>query len=92
MTKMAALPNTQDNGLSYDSLIDFGSQTSAVEKGDKIIMDDVPPGFPSRFTGDRVWSGLDMVGRQDEWIIQLSKQDHDNIVEALRHFQSKKES
>lgn len=46
-------------------------------------------GFPDDPEFDyRVWTGPEMVRRQDECILQLSEQDRIDIVEAWRHFQS----
>lgn len=44
-------------------------------------------GFPTRYDGERVWTGPDLEAKQQEWLTVLSEQDHENIIEALRHFQ-----
>ncbi|KAJ3541802.1 hypothetical protein NM208_g4434 [Fusarium decemcellulare] len=46
------------------------------------------PGFPSRYKGERVWTGSEIALKEDEWATVLSEQDQKHIVEALRHFQS----
>lgn len=51
-----------------------------------------PLGIPSRYEGERVWSGLEMAAKKDEWITILSKEDQAQIVESLRRFQGRKTS
>lgn len=44
-------------------------------------------GFPSSYSGERVWTGDEMKAKEDEWVTVLSEQDRAHIVEALRYFQ-----
>ncbi len=46
-------------------------------------------GFPSQYVGERVWAGSDMALKQNEWIVTLSQEEQNQILSALRHFQSK---
>lgn len=85
---MAAVSVLQaNNSLTYNSL--NWQPTIAKQRQDRAGTGDVPDGFPSRYTGERVWTGAEMTDRQDEWIIQLSEQDLNFVHEALHHFQSK---
>lgn len=85
---MAAVSVLQaNNSLTYNSL--NWQPTIAKQRQDRAGTGDVPDGFPSRYTGERVWTGAEMADRQDEWIIQLSEQDLNFVHEALHHFQSK---
>jgi hypothetical protein len=45
------------------------------------------PGFPSQYTGERVWTGSSMATKEHEWIIVLSDDERDSIIKSLRHFQ-----
>lgn len=45
------------------------------------------PGFPSRYIGERVWTGSDIALKQDEWILTLDEADKVHILKALRYFQ-----
>lgn len=45
----------------------------------------VPEGFPKQLTGDLVWEG-DSVGQSYEWTYRLSKEQLDEIDQALQHF------
>lgn len=47
------------------------------------------PGFPSQYTGERVWTGSSMATKEHEWIIVLSDDERDSIIKSLRHFQGK---
>lgn len=85
---MAAVSVLQANSsLTYDSL--SWQSTIAKQRQDGAGTGDVPDGFPSRYTGERVWTGAEMADKQDEWIIHLSEKDLNCVHEALRHFQSK---
>jgi hypothetical protein len=45
-------------------------------------------GFPAQYVGERVWTGSDMALKQNEWIATLSHEEQNQILSALRHFQS----
>lgn len=46
----------------------------------------LPPGFPERLESGLVWEGTE-VGKEYDWIYQLSGADVDEIEGALKHFQ-----
>lgn len=80
----------QARSLDYDSPVLFeGPPPSHLEDENQAKPSLL--GFPSRYTGERVWSGSDMAQRQDEWTTLLSEQDHSSIVKALRFFQGETE-
>lgn len=76
----------QAHSLDYDSATLFKGAPSCQQKTDGQA-EELLPGWPSRYTGERVWSGSDMAQEQDKWIKVLSEQDHDSVVKALRYFQ-----
>lgn len=75
------------SGLDYNSTRLFHGTLPSSQQAQSTNIDDDVPGFPRRYTGERVWSGSDMLLKQDEWIITLSEQDQVHVVEGLRHFQ-----
>ncbi|KAK3290241.1 uncharacterized protein B0H64DRAFT_412939 [Chaetomium fimeti] len=84
---MAAITDTErPQALGYYSLKLF-SDTHSSPLVDPPKLDEALPGFPSRYDGERVWVGSDMVAKQDEWIVALTDQDKAHIGQALRHFQ-----
>jgi hypothetical protein len=48
----------------------------------------VPIGFPDVVIEPWVWTGEDLRGSEDEYILELSASDVDEIEDALRHFKS----
>ncbi|KAI8952647.1 hypothetical protein F4801DRAFT_199439 [Xylaria longipes] len=65
-------------------------QISNLERNGTVAPIEAEPGFPVQYTGERVWSGSEMLTKQHDWIIDLSEEDQNRILEALRHFQSLK--
>lgn len=45
----------------------------------------LPPGFPSKLTGDLVWEGSDVAGRYD-WVYALNSEELEEVEAALNHF------
>lgn len=88
--KMAAAATMQARSLDYDSPVLFEGPPSSQKKLENQSKPSLL-GFPSRYTGERVWTGSDMSQRQDEWTTVLSEQDHNDIVKALRFFQGEKQ-
>lgn len=77
----------QAHGLDYNSATLFQGPLSCHQKLDDQA-EQLLPGWPSRYTGERVWTGSEMLQQQDKWTILLSEQDHTSIVKALQFFQS----
>ncbi len=67
---------------SYSSISITGSKKATAN------INDLLPGFPSGYIGDRVWTGVDMASKEHEFIIKLSDQDLVYVTDALKHFQS----
>lgn len=76
-------------GLDYYSTKFLLDTSSTFRQEDVSSLDEAPPGFPSQYTGERVWVGSEIALKQHEWMTILSEQDQVHISEALRHFQSK---
>lgn len=83
---MAAAATMQARSLDYDSPVLFEGPPSSQQEAENQAKPSLL-GFPSRYTGERVWTGSHMSQRQDEWTTVLSEEDHSNIVKALRFFQ-----
>lgn len=77
---------TQARGLDYYAPSLFLDTPSSPPQEQR-VEGEAMPGFPPRYTGERVWSGPEMALKQHEWIVVLSEQDQVHILEALRHFQ-----
>lgn len=82
---MAALTE-QPQRIDYYSLNLFDGAPST-PPDTTTALEDVLPGFPSQYDGERVWTGSDMIAKQDEWIVGLTDQDRADVLQALRHFQ-----
>lgn len=78
----------QPQALGYYSLKLSNATEPSVPVGPPNT-DEALSGFPARYDGERVWVGPDMAAKQDEWVVALTDQDKDHILQALRHFQGK---
>lgn len=76
----------QAHGLDYNSATLFQGSPSFHQKLDDQV-EQLLTGWPSRYTGERVWTGPDMLQQRDKWTVLLSEQEHDSIVKALQFFQ-----
>ncbi|KAI0597496.1 hypothetical protein F4775DRAFT_255975 [Biscogniauxia sp. FL1348] len=84
----AATANMSSRDLDYYSLkLSHGAQPSP-QQNDMSGFDKALPGFPARYVGERVWSGPEMARKPHGFITILSETDQNDILEALRHFQS----
>jgi len=83
---MAAITE-QPQGFGYYTLDLFNNTQPPVPIGTPSL-DETLPNFPSRYDRERVWVGSEMAAKQDEWIVALTDQDTDHILQALRHFQA----
>lgn len=59
----------------------------SIDANHSSTLDDSVPGFPSRYCGERVWTGSEMALKEAEWLTVLSEPDQIHVMEALRDFQ-----
>jgi hypothetical protein len=82
-----ATATLQPRGMEYIPSLNHEHQIPYFEYPSTSTAKEVLPGFPTQYTGERVWVGSEMALKQDEWIVTLSEQDQSHILKALRHFQ-----
>jgi hypothetical protein len=70
----------------YDSTLFHDQASSLADYGPSTVRQPVS-GFPSQYTGERVWTGSSMANKEHEWMIVLSDDERDSIIKSLRHFQ-----
>jgi len=91
---MATSVNAQPDSQGYyaQSLFQCSAfpPTSNLERYETVAPIQAEPGFPVEYTGERVWTGSEMLTKQHEWIVDLTEEDQSHILEALHHFQSLK--
>lgn len=49
-------------------------------------MTDALSEIPAQLTGPSVWTGREMAARQDEWIVDLTRTDIEDLEQAARHY------
>ena len=82
-----ATATLQPRGLEYIPSLNHDDNIPRFEYPSTSLTEEVLPGFPTQYTGERVWVGSEMALKQDEWIVTLSEQDQSHILKALRHVQ-----
>jgi hypothetical protein len=83
-----ATASVQAPRLDYNAPKLFEHASSSLKQNDSPVFHETLSGFPSRYTGERVWVGSEMASKQDQWITLISEQEQTEILKALRHFQS----
>lgn len=78
----------QTSSLPYLPLRKAGASHSLDAFDQSHVLNTHIAGFPSQYEGARVWSGPDMALKNGEWVVVLSAAEQQNILKALRHFQS----
>jgi hypothetical protein len=73
-------------GLDYYAAKLSHECTSTSRKDTNAFEASISQSFPSRYTGERVWTGADMVMKHDQWIVVMSEDDRFQIMKALKHF------
>jgi len=73
--------------LDYSSL---GASAHTFSHAEETTNEKTLQGFPAQYANERVWTGSEMLKKQDEWVTVLTAEEQSHIVNALRHFQGLK--
>ncbi len=84
-TATVSLPAAQPD-ISYTP--DFGKYQARTKRRlatEKLDLQPLPPGFPSKLESDFVWDGESVIGKYD-WVYTLSGNEIAELEEALAYF------